>query len=508
MKSKSIKNIVYGLLGQIVTIAIGLLIPRLILLNYGSETNGLTSSIAQIFAYVALLEAGVGGATLQALYKPIGNKDRTSVSAIMAATHYYYTRTGILYSLAVVVLAFVYPIVVQSDLSYWVVFGVIIFNGMGGAINYLFQGKYHLLLQADGRGYIKANLSTIVYVCSSVIKIIMVMLGCSIVVVQAAYFMLNLAQMVYVGIYIKKHYLWLDLRKKADFEAISQKNSVMVHQLSALVFGNTDSIILTFFGGLKAVSVYALANLFIGQINNLINHVSSGILFALGQSFSTNKDKFNRLFTAFEVLYYAMASFCLFMIFVFLNPFLALYTSGVTDIQYVNKYLPPLFVVSQFLTWARVPVVYVINNCAGHYKQTQFQSILESAINLLVSLALVKKMGIYGVLIGTIVALLYRTNEMIIYADKKILKRGLPKAYSCLGVNTLWTVICCIIGAVCLPAIDSYLSLFLWACVYGLIMIVGLLGINYLFNKEGLLSVLQLVLGGRIHTGKNRIDKR
>jgi len=491
-RKKSTKNIIFGLLGQIITIVFGLCIPRLIILSYGSETNGLVTSVTQIFAYVALLEAGVGGATIQALYKPVAGNDKKEISAILAATHSYYKRTGILYVIAVVCISILYPLVVKSDIGFWTVFGVIMFNGMGGAINFFFQGKYHLLLQAEGKNYIKTNLTTIVHTASSILKIVLLLMGAGVVVLQAAYFLLNIAQMLYIVIYIKRHYGWLNLFEKPNFGAISQKNSVMVHQISALIFGNTDSLILTFFSGLKVVSVYTLISSLIGYVNNIITNFSSGILFSLGQSFQSDKKRFNELYNMFEVFYYALMTFCLSMIFIFLNPFLALYTEGVTDIIYVDKYLPVLFVINYWLTWARVPAVYVVNNCAGHFKLTQKQTIIESSINIIVSLICVIKWGIYGVLFGTIVALLYRTNEMIFYSAKKILMRSIWVTYKRLLFNTVWMFVSGILGKLLLPEISNYFQLFSWAILYAVVIFAGVIFVNFIFEKQTLKDILGL----------------
>lgn len=493
-RKKTFRNIAYGFLGQLISIAFGLIVPRLILLSYGSEANGLMSSVGQIFAYVALLEAGVGGASLQALYRPVGGDDRESISAIMAATDRYYKKTGVLYALAVVVLAFGYPLVVSNDLGYWTVFGVILFNGLGGAINYLFQGKYYILLQAEGKNYVQTNISTAVYVGSNLIKICLCLLGAGIVALQLGYFILNLLQMAYVLIYIRRHYQWLDLSVKPDYDAISQKNSVMVHQVSALVFGNTDSIILTFFRGLKIVSVYTLISSLITHVNSILSNVAGGMLFNLGQNFKNDREKFMRQYDAFELLHYGMMTFCLIMVYIFLNPFLALYTQGVTDISYVDPYLPTLFLLSYFLTWARVPSIYVVNNCAGHFRQTQWRSILESAINIVTSIIFVFKLGIYGVLIGTIIALLYRTNDMIIYSYKNILGKSLWQGYRRLVYNIIWIIAACYIGKRLLPTLDGYRLLVLWALVYGVIILFGTLLINYLFNRKTFIAGVKMVL--------------
>ena len=95
-QKNSINNLKWGILGNIITSVVAIIIPRLFIVNYGSEVNGLLSSIRQIYVYLALLEAGVGDASVVALYGPIGRNDHKTVNKILAATHYYYKKIGIL----------------------------------------------------------------------------------------------------------------------------------------------------------------------------------------------------------------------------------------------------------------------------------------------------------------------------------------------------------------------------------------------------------------------------
>ena len=113
---------------------------------------------------------------------------------------------------------------------------------------------------------------------------------------------------------------------------------------------------------------------------------------------------------------------------IFILPFLRLYTEGVTDISYIDALLPYLFASTYLLSNGRSGAQRVIEY-AGHFKLTQNRSIIESIINISVSMICVFKFGIYGVLIGTIVALFYRTNDMIIYAAKNLLKRSPVHTY-------------------------------------------------------------------------------
>ena len=109
-------NLISSFVYKVVLISLSFLLPRLYLENFGSEVNRVLSTIKQIFIYLILLEAGVGLATTQALYKRIGEKDFKSANEVLSATNSYYIRTGIIYLVIVLVIAvvaffaFIYPL--------------------------------------------------------------------------------------------------------------------------------------------------------------------------------------------------------------------------------------------------------------------------------------------------------------------------------------------------------------------------------------------------------------
>lgn len=138
-KQKSKQILIFGIISQVVTLLLGILLPKLLIGGFGSEVNGLLSSVKQIFVYVALLEAGVGTAALQAMYAPIAVNDTQKASEIMAATDRYFRRTGFLYGLAVLVLAFAYPYIFKVELTPLTVAAIILLQGFAGVIRYFFR---------------------------------------------------------------------------------------------------------------------------------------------------------------------------------------------------------------------------------------------------------------------------------------------------------------------------------------------------------------------------------
>ena len=91
MKSAS-KNMILAVIARVVTIITGVIVQRYILISFGSVLNGLTSSITQVMSYLVLLEAGLGSASIQALYYPLAQNEWRKISRIITATGKEYKK--------------------------------------------------------------------------------------------------------------------------------------------------------------------------------------------------------------------------------------------------------------------------------------------------------------------------------------------------------------------------------------------------------------------------------
>jgi len=438
---KGFLNVIYGILGQVITIVLGIVIPRLVLVSYGSEINGLLNSVSQIFVYFGLLEAGVGMASLQALYVPISKDDKKSINGIMVATHNFYKKAGYVYVAAVLGLAFIYPLCVKMSCSYWLVAGVILFGGLGNSINFLYQGKYKILMQAEGYSYIITNITTLIGVISSCAKVILLLIGFDVLAVQFSFFVISILQMIIYAVYVKKKYKWIDFSTEPNDIAIKQKNSTLIHQIAAMVFNNTDVLLLTFLTqDLKIVSIYTMYNMIVTMLINMIQQVEGGFSFKLGQIYNTDFEQYKRLHEIFQNIYLILIFTAMSCVYIVITPFMRLYTAGIDDINYLDRWYPLLFTLWPLLVYGRAAENNVIS-FAGHFKQTQWRAVMEVVINLSVSVVCILKFGIYGALFGTIVASLYRTNDVIIYAYKYLLKKSPIGLYAkwgvCLGIYGL-----------------------------------------------------------------------
>ena len=491
-KDSRIKNnLISSLVYQIVFISLSFLLPRLYIENFGSEVNGVLSTIKQIFTYMCLLEAGVGLATTQALYKRIGEKDYKSVNSVLSATNTYYTRTGIIYLVIVLALAGVYAYVIPTSINSHVLFVIVLLNAIPSLFSYFVQAKYRILMEVDGRKYVINNSETILQIASNAGKVLVLLLTDSLVLIQLVYCVIALCQLFFLYIYAKRRYQCIDLKVKPVFEAISQKNSVLVHQLSGMIFNNTDVILISVLCDFKAVSVYSIYNIFFSQMQNFISSIVSGFNFALGQMFHTDRNRFDSVFKVYETVY-VTATFVIYTLMaVFLLPLIQLYTKGVTDANYVNVYLVFLFVIMNLLANGKLPTNSVIEY-AGSFQKTRSHAIWEMIINITVSIVAIIKMGICGAIIGTIVALVYRCIVMIQYSNKKILERSPMCTYK------VWIINGAVFATVmCIFFVDSFRDMsFLKLLLNGVLHSIWIVGlyilVNVIFNKDILKTVLEL----------------
>lgn len=421
-KKRALYNLIIGLSSKLILIVLGFIIPKIFIENYGSDVNGLLSSIGQVFAYLNLVEAGIGVATTQALYKVVANDNWDEVSSIMNAAAAFYRRTGTIYLIGVIITSLLYTIFVKTPLMPQQVFLVILFSGLGNVFNYFFQSRYIALLNTEGKTYVHVGINTIIQIFTQIMKIVMINNKFSIVLIYFVYLLITLTQIVVLNIYMHSKYK-NKLKKDAvpNKKALGQHTSVLIHQLSSLVFSNTDVLILTAFTNLKSVSIYTIYNMVMTYLNMLIVTVLDSFTSALGLIYNEDREKFDQIYDVYElgcwVIYFILMSVTLLLY----TPFIAIYTAN-ADINYVDPILPFLFVVNQLLSFIRMPGLKIMN-IEGCFKETRGRTIIEALINLTVSIIAVQFIGIYGVLIGTTAALCYRTIDIIIYSNLHILKR-------------------------------------------------------------------------------------
>ena len=171
-----ITNLIISSGTQLIILALGLVLPRIILTSWGSEYNGLINSVTTIMRYLSLLEAGINTSTLQALYKSIGENDRHQTSVIIRSAKQYYHNVSVIYTALVLLISFAYPLFLKTTINYWEIFFVFVLQGLTGVISFAFRAAYQQLLNAEGKYYVISLVTLFTNICTFAAKIVSIKL--------------------------------------------------------------------------------------------------------------------------------------------------------------------------------------------------------------------------------------------------------------------------------------------------------------------------------------------
>ena len=433
-QKKLLKNSLSSLLSYCFLLLFSIISSKFVLVSYGSEANGLLSSVNQIFSYIALLEAGIGTSTVSALYRPISENDDDSIADVLSASRYYYRTSAKWYFVCVIAVSCIWPLLIESSISYIHIAALIFFQGVAGVLTYWFTSSAVNYLVATGCNYVNNRVHLAASLATYALKIIICTAELDIVFISVASITVNILKCLAYYIFLKRNCPVYFEQKKPDKSLLKQRNSFLIHEVSGVIFSSTDTIILSIFCGLTEASVYAVYAMVISALKTIISQVFNGTNYVLGKSYADSEGHYETVHDRYNAVYVCLA-FAIYTITLYLMiPFLTLYTAGVTDADYLDPKLPILFVLIELLSSCRI-VDNQLVRISLHARQTANRAVIEACINIVVSVIAVQFIGIYGVLLGTIAALLYRTNDFIIYGNRRILKRSPLKEYILMLTN-------------------------------------------------------------------------
>lgn len=450
-------NVTTSFLQQAVAIICGLITPRLLLRAFGSEYNGVISSATQMLSMVSFLALGLAGAIRAELYPALANNDRTRMSMIMRAAQKEMHKVGLaVVGLAAVLMA-IFPFISNSKVPHMESAALIAIVAIDTFALYYFGSANYQLMVADQKGYIKSLVMAGVAILNTVAIWLLVHEGFNVFITKGVSAFVFLITPVGMALYCRLHYR-LDPKVKPPKDTLKKRNDAAAHSIANIIHDNTDTIILTVFLDIKFVSVYMVYYAVVGKIKTAIMDTGTGIEAALGEMWAKHED--DNLQKGFRAYEYAMCVFCMVVfscIAVLIVPFIELYTDQVTDINYLRPDFALLIVAAEAVFCIRQPYRMLVH-ATGQYKETKNAAILESVINLISSVVFVMLLGLNGVIVGTIIANLYRTISYALHVSRNILSRS----FRVVVYRFIWTVAGMLIAIPCAWFACSFIGIAGW----------------------------------------------
>lgn len=427
-----IHNMAASVVLQAVNMLSGIIVPRIMLIYYGSEINGLVSSIVQFISYFNIVEAGLGGAVIFSLYKPLADRNVSAISNIVTAAKGLYCKTGMFFSALVLMLAAIYPFMVTvTDKSPWQVALLVIILGGNGVLDFFVMAKYTTLFTADQRLYVISLANCLQVIFTTVIIFILARQQIDIVVLRAIVVMVILGKAYLIRWYAGRYYASVNYSSETpDYTALTKRWDVLYLQLLGAVQTATPVVLLTLLAkDLKLVSVYVVYNMVLSGVNGIMGIFMNGLQAGFGEIIAKGEiNTLQRAYSEFQFMYYNLIGIAFTVTFVTIQPFIRLYTDGITDVDYNVPIIAGLFVVSSLLYNLKTPQG-MLTLAAGLYREQRVQLTLQSMILLVLGLCLTSEYGISGVLIAAIASNVFRDVEIPYFVHKTLLRKSYISTY-------------------------------------------------------------------------------
>lgn len=490
---KAVINIITSLVQQVAIVICGFIVPRLIIQSFGSNVNGLVTSITQFLAYITLLESGFGPVVKSILYRPIANKDKNEIERILKASEKFFRTISYIFIVYIIGLCFVLPRIVASEFNIWYTLSLAIIISISTFAEYYFGMTYKLYLQAEQKTYVTSIIQIGTTILNTIVIVLLIYFGANIQVVKLFSAIIFVFRPILQNIYVKRKYNINLKNVKADYE-IKQKWDGLAQHIAAVIHNNTDVVILTIFTNTIEVSVYSVYLLVVNGVKSLVQAFIGGIDAAFGDMIAKGeKEALNKNFKTYELFYFTLTTIIFTVTLLMILPFVSVYTKGIVDANYYRPMFAYLIVLAEFMNIIRLPYS-SITLAAGHFKETRIGAWIECGVNIILSVILVFKFGIVGVAIGTLIAMIIRTIEFMYHTSKYILDRSVLYTFKRLIVIAIEVILVVIISNL-IPSISvtNYITWAIQAVIIAIITLIVVITINCVVYKKDVKSLIEMI---------------
>ncbi len=496
--AKAKLNISTSLVMQVVAMVTGLIIPQVLIRAFGATVYGATASIAGFLAYISLVEGGVAGVARAAFYKPLAENDKVKINGIYCETARFFRVVGLIFAGYSLLLSCGFQFIAKENGLDWLfTFLLTLVISISTLVQYFFGITNMIYLYARQETYVCTLIAIVMVSVNATLVVLLVHMGCGIITVKLMTAAVYVSRPAILAWYVRKKHLLKPDTHAPKTHLMTQKWAGMGQHLAYFLHFNTAITVLTLFANLAMVAVYSIYSLLITGVRAYATSFTSGMEAAFGSMYAHGEhERLTKSFNYYETLISVTSLFLFAATYVLIVPFVRIYTQGLTDADYIQPLFAALFVLSELIYCLRFPYQYM-TQAANHYKQTQLMAYAEAAINIIISVALVSRLGLVSVVLGAFISNLVRFIYYAWYLSRDILYRKMSLFIKRMIVNGVLLTLIVILGDRSIEALGEstdYLQWVLSACVVCAMALVVILTGYYLFYREDMNAILAKVI--------------
>lgn len=440
-------NVLASLSSNIVTIIIGLVAQALFIKIMGIEYLGLNGLFTNIISMLGIIELGIGSAIIYNLYKPIADKDIETIKSLIKFYKKSYHVIGfIVLTIGLIIIPFL-PLIIE-DVTVNINIPLVYILFLLEIVFSYFLSYKRSILYAEQKNYI-INLIHIGYtVLLNAGQLLVLIFTKNYYLYLIIKIIARVIENLVITYIVNKKYSYLigdakSLDKKIESDIIKKVKALFFHKIASFVVAGTDNIIISKFLGVIWVGLYSNYFLVINAVQTLFIQALIALTPSVGNLLVTeSKDVQFNTFKKVRFLNFWIACFSAIAVLIIMNSFITIW---IGDEYLLSKLVLVVLIFNLFQKLMR-STYQIFKEAAGIYHEDRFVPLVESLINIIVSIIGVKLIGLAGVFIGTIVSgfalWLYSYPK---YVYKKLFERDI-KLYlkETIGYILLFVVVACV----------------------------------------------------------------
>lgn len=405
------KNVIISLIVKIFDILMPFFVRTIIIKKLGSEYLGLNSLFTSILQVLSLAELGISSAIVFCLYKPISDNDNTLICAFYNWLRKIYKIIGIvILVVGLVLMPFIKYLIsgdIPNDISIYMLYSIYLFNTV---ISYFLFAYQNTLLTAFQRVDKIAMVNFFSNIFMYVFQIIVLFLYKNyyfyIVFLPISTIVKNISIHFVVKKYFKEIIPIGDISSKQKKEVSKMLAGLISYKVGGVFRNSFDSIAISSILGLTTLGIYNNYYYILTAVSGIIVVIINAILPTIGHSVVKNSVKYNysllnKLTYIFEFLG-VITSCCLISLY---QPFIKIWLGN----EYLLDDISMIFMVVYYFVLILSEATFIFRQATGIWWNDKFRPLVESIVNLILNFSLVYFFGVVGVILGTIISVLFIT---------------------------------------------------------------------------------------------------
>ena len=405
-KKSSFKNMITAVSSNVLTIIVGLVAQAVFIKILGSEYLGLNGLFSNVISMLGIVELGMGSAIIYNMYKPIAEENHEKIKSLMQFYKKSYRIITLIISIiGIMIIPFIKYIVdiesITVDINVYLVYILFLLETI---CSYILSYK-RSMLYADQKEYI-TNIIHIGYtILVNTMQLTFLYFTNDYYLYLIIKVMMRLVENIVISSYVNRRYSYLldnnvtKLDSKTEKDIFQKIRALFFHKIGTFIVSGTDNIIISKYLGLVTVGLYSNYYMIINAVQTVINHIIQATRASVGNLLVTeSKTKQFDIFNKIRFVNFWISCFSSICIFVIMDSFITIWIGYkfVLPTKVLLVLVINFFIVSSRSTYG------AFKEAAGIFYEDRFVPIIESLLNIVLSIIFVKKFGLMGVFMGTI----------------------------------------------------------------------------------------------------------